>query len=129
MPQRRSQWKDQQRAAWKAQGLTTRGTPRKKIVGMTPEQRRARRMVQARERYRLIAKQAERQNAADRADAERRAKDAHDNDPRVVVFREERERKAQRDAVLMAEAKAIFARALDAAAVEKRGGRPKRKAS
>lgn len=116
--------RDQQRAEWKRQGLTMRGTPRKKRRSeMTPHELAAHRMVQGKK----AAKAIEQQNAADRADAARREQAAHDNDPRTIAYREAKAQSVARQQRVMAEAKQEFERQLAAAADAQKGGRPKSK--
>lgn len=110
--------RDAQRAAFKAAGLTTRGTPRKNRFANPAVERM---VAGRRERLALDA-----MNAADRADAERRQQLAHDTDPRVLDYRAEKKKKAKRDAKKMAEARAALDRLYADLAAKAKAGRPKR---
>lgn len=108
--------------------------PRKRIYANQQEQQRAaQRRRRAREgftddmaRGKRVRLQRERQNAADQADAEKRAEFAHASQPCVVTYRDEKASAAKRLAAKIADAK----RAYDALIASQhdgfRVGRPKK---
>jgi hypothetical protein len=127
MPQNNRR-RDEQRAIWKAQGLTARGTPfarggpyRVKAVAQA-----AQKMVEGKIALRRASQRAAEQNAADRADADRRAQLAHEADPRVIAFREAKVAKARRLARLMADAKRDYEAEQQRCRDSQRGGRPRK---